>query len=164
MAWCLEHVQRHAFDRELVALGEPHRYHVDLAAFAHHGDAMGAIAQRAQAGDVVGMQVGIDRLDQLEVELADELDVTIDLLQHRIDDQRLAAAPAGDEVGVSARDVVEELAEDHRCDSPIRGMANPFGRGHAQYNSSMATQKGAAIPLYSRNRAVNACFDSSIRL
>jgi len=27
---------------------------------------MGAVAQRAQAGDMIGMQVGIDRLDQLE--------------------------------------------------------------------------------------------------
>jgi hypothetical protein len=115
----VEHVQRYAFDRELVALGEPHRYHVNLAAFAHHGDAMGAVAQRAQAGEMVGMQMRIDRLDQFEVEFIDELDVPVDLLQHRIDDQRLAPAPAGDEVGVGAGNAVEELAKDHPGDSPI---------------------------------------------
>ena len=115
----VEHVQRHAFDGELVALGEPHRHHVDLAAFAHHGDAMSAVAQRAQAGEMVGMKMRIHRLDQLEVEFADELDVTVDLLQYRIEDERLAPTPAGDEVGVSAGHAVEELAKNHPGDSPI---------------------------------------------
>src|SRR5262245_33010028 len=125
MARRVEHVQRHAFDGELVPLREPHRHYVDLAALAHHGDAMGAIAQRAEAGDVVGMEMSVDSLHQLEVEFADKLDVTVDLFQHRIDDQRLAAAPAGDEVGVSTGDAVEELAEDHPCDSPLRGLRIP---------------------------------------
>jgi hypothetical protein len=30
---------------------------------AHHGDAMGAVAQRTQSGDVVGVQMGIDGFD-----------------------------------------------------------------------------------------------------
>ena len=68
---------------------------------------MGAVAQRAEPGDVVGMQVRVDRLDQLEVELADELEIAVDLLQHRIDDQRLAAAPAGEQIGVGAGNAVE---------------------------------------------------------
>ena len=87
---------------------------------------MRAVAQRAEPGDVVGMQVGVDGLDQLEVELGHELDVAIDLLQHGIDDQRLAAAPAGEEVGVGAGDAVEELAEDHRGASQQAGIPNPF--------------------------------------
>jgi hypothetical protein len=49
------------------------------------------VAQGAKAGDVVGVQMGIDRLDQLQVELAHELQVAVDLFEHRIDDQRLAA-------------------------------------------------------------------------
>ena len=52
----VEHVEREAFDRELVAVGEPHRDDVDLALLAHDGDAMSAVAQRAEAGDVIGMQ------------------------------------------------------------------------------------------------------------
>src|SRR5215211_6135650 len=107
---------------------------------------MGAVAQRAQSGDVVGMQMGIDSLHQLEVELADELDVTVDLLQHRIDDQRLAAAPTRNEIGVGARDAVEELAKDHRCDPPILGTANPRRRS-LEYKSSIAPQKEAMPPL-----------------
>src|SRR6185436_3696249 len=74
---------------------------------------MGAVAQRAEARDVIGMQMGIDRLNQLEVELANELQVALDLFQYGIDDQRFAATPAGEQVGVGARNAVEELAEDH---------------------------------------------------
>src|SRR5262249_32712669 len=134
-------IQRHAFDGELVALGEPHRHHVDLAAVAHRGDAMGAVAQRAQAGEMVGMKMRIHRLDQLEVELADKLDVTVDLLQYRIDNERLAPAPAGDEVGVSAGHAVEELAKNHPGDSAIQGLRIPLG-SREQYKSSLPVPKG----------------------
>ena len=132
----VEHVERDALDRELVAFGEPHRHHVDLALLAHHGDAVGAVAQRAEPGDVVGMQMGVDRLDQLEVELVDELEVAVDLLQHRIDDQRLAAAPAGEQIGVGAGDAVEELAEDHGCAS--------VGREPNEYTPAMSAQERRA--------------------
>ena len=74
---------------------------------------MRAVAQRAQAGDVVGVQMRVDRLDELEVEFLHQLEVAVDLLQHRIDDERLAAAPAGEDIAVSARDAVEQLPEDH---------------------------------------------------
>ena len=61
---------------------------------------MGAVAQLAEARDVVGMQMGIDRLDQLEIEFAQELAVAVDLLQHGIEDQRLAAGAAGQQIAV----------------------------------------------------------------
>jgi hypothetical protein len=61
-----------------------------------------------------GVQMRVDGLDQLEVELAHELQIAVDLLQHRIDDQRLAAMPAGDEIGVGAGNAVEELAKYQR--------------------------------------------------
>ena len=39
--------------------------------------------------------------------------IAVDLLQHRIDDQRLAAAAAGEQIGVGAGGLIEQLAEDH---------------------------------------------------
>ena len=84
-----------------------------LAILAHHGDAVRAVAQRAEPGDVIGVDVRVHRLDQLEVELLHQLQVAIDLLQHRIDDQRLAAAPAGQQIAVGAGHAVEQLAENH---------------------------------------------------
>ena len=74
---------------------------------------MGAVAQLAEPGDVVGMQMGVDRLDQLEVELPQQLAVAVDLLQHGVKDQRLATGAAGQDIAVSSRNAVEELAENH---------------------------------------------------
>ncbi len=89
-------IQAEPLDAQPVAVGDAHRHHIDAGLLAHHGDAARAVAQRAEAGDVVGVQVGVDRLHQLEVELADELEVAIDLLQDGVDDQRLAAAAGGE--------------------------------------------------------------------
>ena len=63
------------------------------------------------------MQVGVDRFHQPEVEFSDELQVAVDLLQDRIDDQRLATTAARDQVSVGAGNVVEKLAKDHSYDS-----------------------------------------------
>ncbi len=79
----VEHVHADAFDGELVAFGKPHRDDVGLGVLAHDGDAMRAVAQRAQAGDVVGVQMRVDGLDQSEVEFADQLQIAVDLLQAR---------------------------------------------------------------------------------
>jgi hypothetical protein len=110
----VEHVEAQALDVEPVTLRDAHRDHVDAALLAHHGDAMRAVAQRPEAGDVVGVQVRVHRLDELQVELSDELQVAVDLFQDGIDDEGLAAAPAGEEIGVGAGGRVEELTEDHR--------------------------------------------------
>jgi hypothetical protein len=74
---------------------------------------MGTVAQCPKACDVVGMQVRVHCLNQLQVELFHELQIPIDLLQHRIDDQRLAARPAGEEIGVGAGCLIKELTEHH---------------------------------------------------
>jgi hypothetical protein len=74
---------------------------------------MGAVAQRPKAGDVVGVKMGVHGLDELEIELPYELEIAVNLFQHRIDDQTLSAGPAGEQVGVGAGCLVEELAEDH---------------------------------------------------
>ena len=109
----VQHIQGDALDGQLVALGDAHGHHVDLGHVAHDGDAMRAVAQRAEPGDVVGMDVRIHGLDQLEVQLVDELQIAVDLLQHGIDDDRLAAAAAGHQVAVGAGDAVEQLTENH---------------------------------------------------
>ena len=110
----VEHVEAHALDAEPVAVGNPHRHDVDLALLAHDRDAARAVAQRAQAGDVVGVQMRVDRLHELKIELLHQLEVAVDLLQHGIDDERFAAPTAGEDVAIGARDAVEQLPEDHR--------------------------------------------------
>jgi hypothetical protein len=63
---------------------------------------VGLVAQRAKAGDVIGVQVSVDGLDEAEVKLANELKVAVDLLQDGIEDQRFATAAARQQVGVGA--------------------------------------------------------------
>ena len=155
MARRVEHVEREPFDRELVAFGEPHRYHVDLAALAHHRHALRAVAQRAEPGDVVGVQMGVDRLDQPQVELLDQLDIAVDLLQHRIDDQSLAAAPAGEQVGVGAGDAVEQLAKDHGGTSLRTRFAVPRS-GLDSIGPSCPFQQGDRRGTCNRRRALLA--------
>ena len=114
MPRCVEHVEAQSFDLNAVAFSDPHGDHVGLGVLAHHGDAMGAVSKRAQPRDMVGVQMRIDGLDELEVELANKLQIAVDSLDDRVDDQRLAAMPAGEQISVGAGRAVEELAKDHR--------------------------------------------------
>jgi len=59
------------------------------------------------------MQVCVNCLDQLEIKLADELQIAVDLLDHRVDNQRLAASPTGEQIAVRAGCTVEQLTEYH---------------------------------------------------
>ena len=79
MAGRVEHVEPQALDLHAVAFRDPHRHDIGMGLLAHHRDAMGAVAQCAKPGDVVGMQMGVDGLDQLEIELANELQIAVDL-------------------------------------------------------------------------------------
>src|SRR5262249_4069690 len=95
-----------------------HRDNVCLGLFSHHRDALRAVAQGTEPGNVIRVQMGIDSLHQAQVELADELQIAIDLLQHGVDHQRLAAASAGNEIRVGTRHAVKQLSEDHPCLPP----------------------------------------------
>src|SRR6516165_1875283 len=71
---------------------------------------------------MIGMQMGIDRLDQLEIELAQELAIAVGFFQHRIEDQRLAAGAAREQIAVGAGYAVEKLAKNH-----CRSFSNASG-------------------------------------
>ncbi len=55
---------------------------------------MGFVAQRSKAGDVICVQMCVDRFDELQIELADELKIAINLFENRIDDQGFPASAA----------------------------------------------------------------------
>jgi hypothetical protein len=74
--------------------------------------------ERAARGHVVGVDVGLERLRELELQLLEELDVPLELLPHGVDQQRLARHLVRQEVGVGGRRGVEELAEDHGARLP----------------------------------------------
>jgi hypothetical protein len=99
---------------------------------------MGAVAQRPKAGDVVGMQVRVHRLNQPQIELFHELQIAIDLLQHRIDDQRLAARSAGQQVGVGAGYLIKELAEHHGATPAAAEYTNSYEFASVQFHHHQA--------------------------
>ena len=115
-----------------------------LALLSHHRDAVRAVAQRAKAGHVVGVQMRVHRLDQLEVKLSYQLQITIDPLQHRVDDQRFAAVTAGEEIGVGSRRAVEELAEDH-------GRLPGTRLGQSAYGAAAAAAQPSGLKYLSRD-------------
>ena len=66
-------------------------------------------------------------IDQLEIKLFDELEITVDAVENRIDEHCLTAHAAAEKVGVSAGGVVEKLAKDQDTTSRIlRGDRNRF--------------------------------------
>ncbi len=58
--------------------------------------------------------------DGPKIEFAQQLAVAVGLLQHGVEDQRLAAGAAVQEVAVGARNAVEELGERSACCHSIR--------------------------------------------
>ena len=79
------------------------------AVAAEHHLAAGEPAQGGGGGDVVGVDVGLEHRHQLEAELVQELGVALVLLQHRIDEHRLARV--GEQIGIGAGVSVEQLAQ-----------------------------------------------------
>src|SRR5215813_11704937 len=113
MARRIQYVEPQPLNLDPVAFGDSHRDDVGMSLFAHYGDAMGTVAKCAEPGNVVGVQMGVDGFDQLQVELANELQVAVHLFQDRIDDQCFAAGSAGEKVRVGPGSAVEELAKKH---------------------------------------------------
>lgn len=56
---------------------------------------------------MIGVGVRVDRLDQPNIKLAHQLQIAVNLVEHGIDDQRLPAAIAGEEIAVGAGDAIE---------------------------------------------------------
>jgi hypothetical protein len=71
------------------------------------------VSQSAEAGNMIGVQMRIDCFDELKIQLLQELDISVNLFEHRIDDECLPTPPAGKEIAVGAGNAIEHLSEDH---------------------------------------------------
>jgi hypothetical protein len=92
--------QTDAVDVDGVAVVDAHGNLIDLSGASHHRNTVGAVTQGAERRDVVGMDVCVDRFDQLQVHFVEELHVAIHLLKDGIYDQRFAADLVRQQVGV----------------------------------------------------------------
>jgi len=79
------------------------------------------------ARDMVGVVVGLEDVLDAHAHVAREFKVVVDL-EARVDDGGHARLLVADQVGGAAQVVVSDLAEDHRCSSPL-------SQGHRSYLS-----------------------------
>ena len=91
----IEHIESDALDLHLVALGHSHGDDVDATLLPHDRDAMRPVSEGSEPSDVIGMEMGVYSLDELQVQLAQKLEVAIHLLQHGIDDEGFATTSTG---------------------------------------------------------------------
>ena len=96
----IHRVEAQPLDRDRVAVGDAYRYNVNRRLLTHDGDAVGAVTKRSHGGDMIGMNMRIDHLHQLQVEFLQKLQVAVRLLEHRIDKQCLTSGPARQKIGV----------------------------------------------------------------
>lgn len=78
---------------------------------------------------MVRVYVRVQRVDQLEPELLDEGRIPVDLIEHWIDDHRLARFLVGNQVRVCRRRGVVELA--HTMVRRLGDPWSPLGTGQA---------------------------------
>ena len=76
-----------------------------------HDAAAGALLQQPGAGHMIGMDMGFERRDQPQTQLADQRHIPPDLLEHRVDQHRLTAWAIAQEIGVGRGLRVEQLTE-----------------------------------------------------
>ncbi len=74
--------------------------------------ATGSLLQHPGAGDVVGMDMGFERIGEAQSKLLDQRRVAAHLLEYRIDDHGCTAAPVGEQIGVGGGRRIEQLPED----------------------------------------------------
>src|SRR6476646_1871289 len=98
----IDSVERQPLDRQPVAIRKTHRDDIGLGLLAHHRDAMRMVTKRTEPGDMVSVQMRVDGFYELEIEFVNEMQIPVDLLQDRIDDQRLSARTAREQIGIGA--------------------------------------------------------------
>ena len=65
------------------------------------------------AGDVIGVNVGLERRNRRESQLAQQGRIALPVLEHGIDHQRLARRGVAQKIGVGGRGGIEQLPENH---------------------------------------------------
>src|SRR5215831_19368955 len=83
MARRIEHIEAQAFDVDAITFCHTHGHNVRVGLLAHDCDAMRAVAQSTQSSDVVSVQMSVHSLDQSQIELTHELQITVNLATQR---------------------------------------------------------------------------------
>ena len=105
-----------------------------------NGTASGCVHQPA-AGHMVGVGVGVDRGNQLDTQLANQGEITVVLLEDRINEQAFAATHIGEQVGEGAGIGVEELPKEQGAPTggSSKGKTRRTGDSHGNQPRTIMT-------------------------
>ena len=113
VAGCVERLQRQAAEANRLAFPDG-QVDVRGGAFVRNcGPRSGCFTQPRGARDMIGVNVGFDRIFERQAELVEQGEVALDRVDDRIDQHGFARFAARDEIGVGRRDGLEQLTEDH---------------------------------------------------
>jgi hypothetical protein len=84
----------------------------NAARLRHHDLTAGALLHQRGPGDVIGVDMGFQRGDEVEAEFGDERRVAPHLLENRVDQHRGAALAVAQQIGVGRGLRIEQLAKD----------------------------------------------------
>ena len=110
----VQHAQPQLPQRQLLAVMKRTERICDLRRFVETDLATMLGREPARARDVVGVDVGVDRVAEAEAALREECLVLLDR-DRWVDDRGLVTLTGGNQVGGAATPFVEELLEVHRC-------------------------------------------------
>ena len=131
--------RRGAHRQESVAEGHP------IAVPQGQGDVVGAggfrqadgaargLVQQPAAGDMVGMDVGVEGGHQRDAQLADQGEIPIVPLKHRIDQYALPAWHVGEQVGEGAGGGVKQLTKQQGAATRGGGQGDRGGVGGGRH-------------------------------
>jgi len=85
------------------------RCRADAASCGGSGQGASVLGQLGCAGDVVSVGMGFKRPAQLQAVFLEHMQITLELLVHRVDDQGLARNVVEEDVGVGAGDRIKKL-------------------------------------------------------
>ena len=98
-----------------------------------------ALLQHAGSGHVIGVHVRVQRVAQLQVEVPDDAQISLDEIDDGVDDDGFLRLVVGQEVRIGVREVVEKLPEEEVVyASAGTDRADPDGRDRRQARSMNA--------------------------
>ncbi len=100
VAWRGAYLQMARAEVHAIAMRQRPVEPLRTAVGAAEDSAAGALLQQPRGGDMVGMHMRLQRRCEREAEFAQQRAVTPHMLEHRIDQQRLAAVGVARQVGV----------------------------------------------------------------
>ena len=106
-------LERAAAERDAIAVREQPVRALGAGRRGERDAAAQPLLVQPRAGDVVRVHVRLERPGELQAELRHQRRVASRLLEHRVDQHRLARARVREQVGVGRGLRIEELAKDH---------------------------------------------------